>query len=100
MHGPDMSVLTGEDLSGLYSVQSARVFDEDFTPIYLPAPYGIITDNRPQNALKYFKLRSDTAVWRSLYYYYLPELDDEFTYFRRKESLRQFAEKMNFNSDG
>lgn len=96
----DMSVLTGEDLSGNYSVQSARVFDEDFTPIYLPAPYGIITDNRPQNALKYFKLRSDTAVWRSLYYYYLPELDDEFTYFRQKESLRQFAEKMNFNSDG
>lgn len=94
----DISALTGKEASGLYTVQSGRIFDDSFTPFYLPAPYGIVTDDRPTNALRYFKLVSDTSVWRTASYYYVPSLDDSFVYTEPKSQLYNFADELNFSS--
>lgn len=94
----DMSALTGGEPTELYRVQRARVFDDEFTPSYLPSPYGIITDNRPANSLQYYKLRSDTSVFRTMDYYDLPELNDRFSFIEGSHELYLFAERLNFSS--
>lgn len=96
----DVSALTGDGGEGLYSVYSGRLYDEDFTPRYLPAPYGIITDDRPASALKYRKSSFDTSVIRStVYYYYLEPLNDSFEFTQAKSALYDRAAKLNFNSE-
>lgn len=96
----DITSLTGEDAEGLYSVYTGRLTDEDFTPRYLPAPYGIITDDRPASALKYRKSSFDTSVMRtSPYYYYLQPLDDSFDFTLAKSGTYNRVRELNFSSD-
>lgn len=95
----DMAVLTGRNSEGLYYVHNGYLSDEDFSPFYLPSPYGIITDDMPTNLLKYLKLSSDTSVWRRGSYYYAYPLDDRFTFTEADFALYKKAEEYNFNSD-
>ncbi len=95
----DFSALAHTDTDGLYTVHTARVFDEDFTPRYLPAPYGTITDDRPAGALKYYKSSSDTSVIRSTSYYYLETLNDSFSFIQPENSLYELAKQYDYSSE-
>jgi len=95
----DFSLVSGEAPDSLYTVLFARLTDEDFSPMYLPAPYGIITDDRPAGALKYYKLRGDTSVWRRADYYIYTPLDDSFEFLQSGSELLSLVRKYNFNCE-
>jgi len=95
----DISVLEGKDMPGLYSVSTGRLFDEDFTPVYLPAPYSVITDDRPASSLLYYKLASDTSVFRTMSFYYTPPFDDSIVFIEPNPLLYNNAREMNFSSE-
>ena len=95
----DITALNNADSSGLFGFHSARVFDDDFLPQYLPAPYATVTDDKSANSLVYRKLISDTSIWRTLSYYNIPPLDDKFAFIEQEPGIYGFVKELNFSSE-
>ena len=95
----DICALTGKSKDGLYTNSSARAFDDSFRPLYLPAPYGTITDNLPIQNLIYRKSGLDTSIMRGSSYFYADVLDDSFRFYEAEESLYALAGELNYSSD-
>lgn len=95
----DFSALYGKDLSSYCTVFEGRLSDEDFTPEYLPSPFGIITDDRPINAMKFLKSNTDTSVLRNNLYYYLAPLNDSFTFNEPSSRLYALADELNYSAE-
>ena len=95
----DFSSLTSGKNDTLYTLQKGKVFDEQFTPSYLPAPLGTVTDDRAARGLKYYKSSSDTSILRDTVYYFLTPLDDSFEFIEPQQSLYKIAKEYNYSSD-
>ncbi|MCR4594059.1 MAG: transglutaminase-like domain-containing protein [Clostridiales bacterium] len=95
----DICALTGKGKDGLYTNSSARAFDDDFRPLYLPAPYGTITDDLPVQNLIYRKSGLDTSISRGSSYYYADVLDDSFRFYEAEAELTEYAKKLNFSTE-
>lgn len=94
----DMSALTNESAEGLYEIHSAHLYDEDFMPRYLPAPFGSVTDDRMPNALIYYKSSMDTSVMRATSFYYLSALDDSILFNEAEDALYEKAKEYGYSS--
>ncbi|MBP3729583.1 MAG: transglutaminase domain-containing protein, partial [Lachnospiraceae bacterium] len=90
----DISALLGKDSSHLFQMEWARLYDDSFTPEYLPAPYGIITDDRPFRFLVYYKELFDGVVYRVR----SGILEDDFYFYEADRSLYDLAEALHFSS--
>lgn len=95
----DFSKLSGRDSNGLYRISSGRVSDESFTPWYLPAPLGVITDNMDSGNLRYLKLIRDTSVYRARAFYYARPLNDSFKFIDPQSGMYRFALDLNFSAE-
>ncbi len=95
----DISVLEKSENKGLYKICIAHVYDDDFSPMYLPAPYGVVTDKQAATDLTYHKLCTDTSVLRTMTFYNAKKLDDEYTFIEATDKLENIAEKLNFSSE-
>ncbi|GEM_PF-95096 len=73
-------VIDGEDIpepSFFYDTTQIKLYDESFSPTYLPAPLGTVTDNESRYTLKHFKYYPSSTVMRVRGWAETPEkLDD------------------------
>lgn len=63
----DAAILMGNknaDMSFFYNMAQIRVYDKEFSPSYLPAPYGTVTDTKQRHDLKYYKYGPSGTVMR------------------------------------
>ncbi|MBQ9518772.1 MAG: transglutaminase domain-containing protein, partial [Firmicutes bacterium] len=65
-----------------------RVFDEAFSPSYLPSPLGTVADDKPQSLLDHFKYGPSGTVMRVRVWNQTPKvLDDDITYIETSPML-------------
>lgn len=90
----DISALLGRGSTDLFLIRRGGLFDDDFTPEYLAAPYGIITDDRPSHLLFYYKDAVGGAVFRN----WQDILNDAFSFYEAEPGLEDLAEGLGFSA--
>ncbi len=95
----DMRALGLQGSADLPNRAKGHVFDEDFSPEFLPAPLGTVTDTTPFEGLTYYKfpkamiIRSAARNADSN-----PVLDDRFEFFEQDHEFYAYAAELGLNS--
>lgn len=88
--------LPSPDNGSFTTVKKARVYDEKFSSVYLPAPLGVITDNGELASLPYRKYPSGVVIRAKAWNRKsseIPVLNDSFDYREETGSLTAYAQK-------
>lgn len=92
--------IAAPDTEQVYKIKSARVYDTDFSPTFLPAPYGTITDDLPLSAIKYSKYPPSASVMRIRNWAEHAEpLNDSFQYIEPQTALKKYAEEVGMTGE-
>ncbi len=103
----DMRVMIEEDsgigsvknVSGKIPVKQGLLFDDDFAPEYLPAPYGIITDYDRMADIEYKKYPQGVVIRKGAVYDNVPVLNDGFSFMDPGDSYYQYAAALGLSRD-
>ncbi|MBQ6554178.1 MAG: transglutaminase domain-containing protein [Firmicutes bacterium] len=80
--------------------KTLTVYDEDFSSSYLPAPYGVITDEKARAALKYFKYAPTAMTFRIRNFGQEPKpLSDTFEYMDIEPGMQGYADLLSLTGD-
>ena len=79
----------------LYTVRNARVFDKDFSPTFLPAPYATITDDKQLYQTKYSKYGPSSVIYRIKTWGEKPTaLNDRYQFYEVNGDLYNYAKEL------
>ena len=88
------------ETSTLYRKKTLTLYDEDFSSSYLPAPYGVITDDKELAALKYFKYPPTSMTFRIRNFSQEPKpLSDTFEYMDIEPGMQGYADLLSLTGD-
>ncbi len=89
------------DLPNLYTIKNLKVYDDDFSSAYLPAPYGTVTDDVARYMLEYSKYPPGGVIYRTTNWGEKTEiLNDSFEYMDMDVKFKQFAKDLGISGNG
>lgn len=81
------------------SIESGRVYSDDFTAYFLPVPLGWVSEPHPSRSIRYTELPGGTVL-RSISPYSDTEgLDDSFTFCDQPKRLYDFASSLGLSAE-
>ena len=90
---------TGINPENYISIKNGRVYSDTFNPIYLPAPFGTITENVGSNTIQYMKYPQSIIIRKSAYTEENSSLDDSFEFYDQTAELYGFAQQLGFAAE-
>ncbi len=81
------------------TVKEGRVYSDTFAPEYLPAPFGVITDNVRARFVKYRKYPQSAVIRTDSYTDGDSILDESFEFYDQTAELYDYAEQLGFNAE-
>lgn len=93
------SVETDIDPESYITIKNGRVYSETFNPLYLPAPFGTITEKARSTTMKYIKYPQGIIFRASAYTDSNSVLDDSFEFYDQTSELYSFARQLGFSAE-